>query len=239
MGVIYFNGLSSADYGIVVETFPDREWPEKVVSAYTIPGRSGDVLVDEETYSNIDRVYNVAMFVKENSTFQAAAATISKWLHSGHGYCRLEDSYEPEVYRMAYYRENASLTSLLRQGGRASITFHCKPQRYLKDGEKMMTLSASGSILNPTDYPSQPLIRIYASANGSVTIGTTIISFNEINSYVDIDCENGICYKENNLAGSKIEFSTNEFPRLEPGDNTITFGTGITSLQITPRWYII
>lgn len=239
MGVIYFNGLSSADYGIVVETFPDREWPEKVVSAYTIPGRSGDLVIDEETYSNTDRVYNVAMLVKENSTFQAAAATISKWLHSGHGYCRLEDSYEPEIYRMAYYRENASLTSLLRQGGRASITFHCKPQRYLKDGEKITTLSASGSILNPTDYPARPLLRIYATGTGSVTINGTEIEFNTVNEYVDIDCEEQICYKGNELAGSKIEFSTNEFPQLNPGDNTINFGTGIASLQITPRWYII
>lgn len=33
----------------------------------------------------------------------AAASKIVQWLMSGRGYCRLEDSYEPDCYRMASY----------------------------------------------------------------------------------------------------------------------------------------
>lgn len=239
MGIIYFNGKSCADYGIFVESFPDREWPEKVISAYTIPGRSGDVVIDEETYSNVDRSYNVAILVKPGSSFQASAAAVSKWLHSGHGYCRLEDSYEPEVYRMAYYKEGASLTSLLRQGGRVSLTFNCKPQRYLKDGEKAIAISSETTLMNLTDYPSRPLLRIHGDGDGLVVVGGTTITLTGITEYIDIDCDNQICYKDDLLIGNKVEFSTLDYPFLAPGDNVISFTGGVSSVIITPRWYII
>ena len=30
-----------------------------------------------------------------------------------------------------------------------------------------------------------------------------------------------------------------DFPVLSPGENTITLGSGITQIQITPRWWVV
>ena len=37
MGVIVFNGVSSADYGIVVEHFPDTSMPKEIMAKRTLP----------------------------------------------------------------------------------------------------------------------------------------------------------------------------------------------------------
>lgn len=61
------------------------------------------------------------------------------------------------------------------------------------------------------------------------------------NSY--IDCESGDCYRiESGDAFSindAVTFEGGELPRLLPGDNQISLGSGITEVEITPRWWHI
>ena len=44
MGVIVFNGVSSADYGIVVEHFPDTSMPQRDYGKTHVTGRNGDIV---------------------------------------------------------------------------------------------------------------------------------------------------------------------------------------------------
>ncbi|MBP5597459.1 MAG: hypothetical protein J6Y02_18950 [Pseudobutyrivibrio sp.] len=64
MGMIKFNGASSKDFGVEVETFPNYVAPQKEYEAIHIPGRNGDLLIDSGTYSNVEKRYKVNM-VKE------------------------------------------------------------------------------------------------------------------------------------------------------------------------------
>lgn len=247
MGMIIYNGVNTIDLGIVVETFPDREYPERDVEFVHIPGRNGDVVQDLGSYKNTTRSYNIAILATKREPFQEAAAKISKWLHSGIGYCRLEDSYEPEVYRMAAYIEGSSVTSLLREAGRVTINFNCKPQRYLKLGEKAITITGNYQIENPTDEYAKPLLKIIAGNSGSskmVTInGTTITLAPTLTGTIYVDCEEKVCYYINNNSiiscDENITLSPDDFPVLNPGSNNISYDNGISSLEITPRWYII
>lgn len=58
-----------------------------------------------------------------------------------------------------------------------------------------------------------------------------------------IDCETGDCYRiENGTAFSindAVYFEGGQLPRLLPSDNQISLGTGITEVEITPRWWQI
>lgn len=62
MGVIVFNGVSSADYGIVVEHFPDTSMPQRDYGKTHVTGRNGDIVTYAyNSYGNVERNYDVAV----------------------------------------------------------------------------------------------------------------------------------------------------------------------------------
>ena len=67
-----------------------------------------------------------------------------------------------------------------RQAGEFTVTFNCKPQRWLKSGESTITIYAgepqTTTITNPTLFDAHPLISFYATADGSFTMGDYTIS---------------------------------------------------------------
>ena len=101
MGVITFNNITSSSLGIEVETFPNYEVPEKEYQITHVPGRNGDLVVDTKTFQNVPRPYEVSVATRNGETFTQKMNAIAEWLHSASGYDRLEDTYEPDYYRMA------------------------------------------------------------------------------------------------------------------------------------------
>lgn len=95
--------------------------------------------------------------------------------------------------------------------------------------------SGATHIKNPTLFTSKPLIRVTGS--GTVSIGDNTITIVSGYTYVDIDSEIQDCYCGTQNANSLVTFSNRKFPELQPGVNGISLGTGITSVQITPRWF--
>lgn len=93
----------------------------------------------------------------------------------------------------------------------------------------------SKAIYNPTLFTSKPLIRVTGS--GTVSIGDNTITIASGYTYVDIDSEIQDCYCGIQNANSLVTFSNRKFPELQRGINGISLGTGVTSVQITPRWF--
>lgn len=95
---------------------------------------------------------------------------------------------------------------------------------------------------NPTMFPSNPLIKV--TGIGTLTVGdTSIVITGTASQVIYIDCESMEIYKINGgvitPAGSLVSFSTPDFPKLMPGINIVTMGTGITDVEMTPRWWRI
>lgn len=135
MGIVIFDGRSSKNYGIQVEHPPGYQTPARDYEMVHIPGRNGDLLIDNGSYQNVSREYEIAVG-SEDGDFTEMANRIAEWLHSAPGYARLEDSYEPGYYRMAACSEGITVENLEQHAGRAKAVFNCKPQRFLKSGEE-------------------------------------------------------------------------------------------------------
>lgn len=241
MGVIYYNGKSSEEFGIVVETTPNYEIPERDYEILSIPGRNGDVVIDKGNYKNVERSYNIAIVAEEGS-FPFSAFKMANWLHSGFGYCRLEDSYNPEIFMMATLQSSIDIVNLLEQAGRATITFNRKPQRFLKVGEIPIVIESHHAggydICNPTMFESKPLIIITGSGNGYVNIGNHRINLNNAGNELYIDCEIEEAYYNDVNMNSYVNY-TNYFPKLSTGVTNVSFGGGIGTVTIIPRWWTI
>lgn len=247
---ITYAGKSLRDFNLYVNGRGTYDAPAKVYTMVEIPGRSGDLAYDEKRFKNIDVTYPAAFI---NPGFEDNFYDLRAFLYSFSGYQRLEDTYHPDEFRMAIYKDglNVKNMDMLNMFGTFDLVFHCKPQRFLKIGETSVYFSSSGTINNPTNYESKPLIKVTVSSSSTdrtFGIGSeTITVSNPIGASVFyIDCESMDAYYLTSGTPSarypinnKVTFSSYNFPVLKPGDNGVSWDSGIASIEITPRWWTV
>lgn len=239
MGIIIFNGLSSKDYHIQVEHPPGYDIPERDYESYHVPGRNGDIIIGKQSYQNVIRSYEVC-FGDLNKNFPEMARKVSEWLHSAENYARLEDSYEPDHYRLAVYNASLQMENILFHGGRATIEFNCKPQRFLKIGDRTVIFKkTSGNVLrNPTNFEALPIITVKGSGEGTLNVGGNVIRISPIDQYVTINSEVQDCYKGLTNKNNTVTLG-NDFPRLKKGETQVSYSGGITSVEVIPKWWTL
>lgn len=237
MGVVYeyltFDGKSSRDFEVWISGSGTFDAPERDVESIEIPGRNGDLHIDNGRFRNIPIKYPAFITKDFRHNFDA----FKEYMLSQRGYKRLEDSYNPEYYRMAAYKNAISPEMApLNRAGSFDIIFDCDPRRFLKSGEKAKILTAGGQLKNPTMYTALPLIRAYGT--GTLTISGISVTVTTASEYTDIDSEIQEAYKGSTSRNMNIILSNGEFPKFQPGINTVSF-TGFSRLEITPRWWTI
>lgn len=237
MGVNYFtfNGSASSDFGLYVGGQGTYNAPQRDVSKISIPGRNGDLIKDNGRWLNVAVPYNIIVM----NEFAYTADAVRAWLCSNTDYARLEDTYNPDYFRLARFSSSIEfVTSAFNRTGKATITFDCKPQRFLKTGEIPVNFSGNGVIYNPTRYASRPLIRVLGTGSGTLTIGDYQIGIEDMATYIDIDSEIQDCYIGETSANNKVTMP-NGFPLLPPGETPVGFSGDITGIEITGRWYTL
>ena len=233
-----FNGTSSDNIGVVVERYPPRSVPSRIVETVRIPGRNG-LLTRSTGYDNVIQDYEVYLSAAANG-LPSAAADMAAWLLAPDGYCRLEDSYNTGEYRMARFVNPMAITNYFNRFGRCILSFDCMPQRFLSSGETATTYSSDDTIDNPTAFPALPMIEVIGSGDIEFSVGGTSVVVEDLASAITLDCENQNAYNGTTNLNGSVTLSGGTFPVLEPGTNAITFTTGsITSITITPRWWIL
>ncbi len=234
MNSFTYNGVSSSTFNILIDRNASYKAAARDYSICEIPGRNGDLTIDNGRYKNVDLTYTCGIGVG----FHAKMNDLRAWLMSDFGYHRLEDSFQPDVFRMARVKTPPDPEVFGKAvGGTFDIVFDCKPQRFLKSGEAVQSKTASGSITNPTRYDACPLLRVYGT--GTFVIGNTTITILSANSYTDIDCDIQDAFKGTTNCNGNVRLDSGDFPVLKPGSNGITLRSGITRIDITPRWWTI
>ncbi len=143
-----FNGVNSADYGIVLSGGGTYATPERVITSVEVPGRNGNIQYDEGNYKNIVVTYPAGLakdFTTEYLDFirKAKSAPV---------YSRLTDTYHPEYYRYGtMIEEMTPEAGTALRSGKFDLTFDCKPQRYLVSGDTPQTFTPEERVV-PSHY---------------------------------------------------------------------------------------
>lgn len=231
-----FDSINSLNYGIYISGEGVYNAPERAVEMVSIPGRNGALAMDEGRFENTEIHYPAGTFGTDQSDFKSKVTEFRNILCSRYSYARLTDDYHPDEFRMALYKSGLDVEPVQHnKAGEFDIIFECKPQRFLTSGEAVTTLTASGSINNPTSFDSQPLLVV--TGTGTLTVNGVQIAITA--SPTTIDCESMEAYNGTTSRNGNIALTPNRFPVLSPGSNTITLGSGITKVVITPRWWRI
>lgn len=233
------DGISSLNYGVRISDESSFSGAERDVDAIEVAGRNGYILFDNGRYKPIPLKFEG--YIAED--FDTNVTSFRAFLQSrGDAFYRLETSYQADEYRMA--KPTGSLEVETEDGGYSGnfeIYFTCQPERWLKSGETALVFTASGQeVTNPTIFPSKPLIRVYydTTSDAEVTISGQVIKLaSGAAEYIDIDSEAMDCFENGVNRNGLVTFNNGEFPLLASGANALTFGDGVTKVEITPRWW--
>lgn len=238
MNVLIFNGRRSDEFGLFISGNGTFSAPARSVEKVVVPGRSGVLYYDNGTFDNISVKYETAVIHE----MKARSDAIREWLLSSTGYCRLEDTYHPDFFRLARYAGGVDFSDFTQYLRAAKLTmeFDSRPERFLKYGDEPIAVASGSSLWNPTPFTALPVLKMTLSAaNASVAIGECKITISGASGDVitlDAETMNATLANGNN-ANAKISM-TDHALRLPDGGTTVTY-SGLSNLQITPRWWTI
>ena len=136
-----FGGYDSRDFGIYISGSGTFDAPERDYETAIVPGRNGALLMTMSRIDNIELEYPAYIY----SDFSDRIAAMRSAFMGLEGYQRLTDSYHPDEYRLAYFEGDVSVkTTKKLDAGSFTLTFVCKPQRYLVDGENPVEIGQWG-----------------------------------------------------------------------------------------------
>ena len=237
--MIIWAGTSNKDVGMVIEHYPSVILPQRMQEVQTVPGRNGAVVLPYGAYQNYEQSYQAFLDAKNLGGLEEVIPKISDWLLGHEGYQRLEDSYFPDVYRMAFYNGGTEFVSLFNEYGQGTLTFNCAPEKYYKMGERKINLEQNQILRNPSSFAAQPLIIITGdgSSNGVLTFNDNSIAIAAVPLSITLDVKNRKAYDGTTSYNDKISGYYESLSLVK--ETKISWSGGITAVTIIPRWWTI
>lgn len=243
-----FNGVSLSQFGGRVLQAPSHTVAKRNVSLTKIYGQSGDEVIDNESYDNVDFSLTIGFFpAVAQQTAQNLAGAIIQWLGPlQNNYYVYRDSINSGYYTKAILRNIDEVVRELPTLLTATLKFERVPYWYKDSGSLPITLYTGSSVTNPEIYDAEPIYKWVHNREGGETANITVngvetavpLETGSTSYYLDNVCKQ--FYRiENN---EKIYLGKQLLPNLKPGINTIAFNvngsikSGSFYLEIIPNW---
>lgn len=231
MEKIIWKGIDSNTIpGLIICELPPITKPKMKTSIIKIDGRDGDI-VEELGYESYTK--NISIGLARNYKIDEVIKYFT-------GTGTLELSNEPNKIYNCKIIDKIDYEKLLRFK-KAIVKFHTQPFKYLKNEtivEQTITTQTSINVENIGLEISKPIITLEGTGTIEISINNkTIFKYtfpdNETKVVIDSIEEEAYLegvYKNRNMLG--------EFPKLQVGENIITWTGTITKIKIEPksRW---
>ena len=223
-----WNGVSSTSEGIRLREMPQIVRPEERVNHIVIPGRSGELT---ETEGN--DIYNSYIQTVPIAVDSLAHVKDIEWWLRGDGYvtfCNESNRKQrARVINAVTFQKHSKNSSWYE----AEVQFYCDPLKEALTESSIEITSSGGTITNPGDVESRPLITIIGSGDITIRINDRALVLEGVVSgwKVDSDLEwvidgttplSGVC--------------SGDFPRIRTGESAVQWTGNVTKLIILPRW---
>lgn len=191
--------------------------PSRDVTQIHVPGRNGDILIDNGGWNNVDVTYSSCCIL---SNFRENVAKLKEYLLANPGYHELTDPYNPDEVRYAEFRgpfTPEAFTSKGNNAGMFDLTFNCKPQRFLResfrDRSYYLCPERVTSTVNSNHYAYNVEAKDWGSEGGLIEFTFT--------TKEDITISNGFFIKYN---GTKVAY-----------DGKTVFKNGVVSIELVDK----
>ncbi len=125
----------------LVEKFPVIRKPQRKHTIYNIPGRTGDIIIQQDAYENVIVPYQICC---GDGDVQTDWTDLANVLYKD-GYQKLQDISDPEHFRKAVFNGPIDAAYYWEKVGRTTLEFNCRPERYLVGGANPVTYNAQAN----------------------------------------------------------------------------------------------
>ena len=221
MNYFIFKGISTIDYDIIVNTFPDIESSEEEGNFISIPGRDGFLFQSNDRYTELDKAITITLKDIDNID------NIKSWL-TGDGDLILSNeigvSYKARIVGKIKFQRSKSVWV-------AQINFKTQPFGYFI--KESVTLTESTQLNNPGNHSSKPIITIHGVGDITLTINSKNIVLSGITDYITLNSEIEEAYRD---LVNMNNYMIGEFPIFDVGINAILWIGTVSKIDITPNW---
>ena len=257
-GTLTFNGITAASLGLRIGAVNAYDAPGREFQTYAVPGRIGDVIPakDYTRIPNQIREYAAALYMRAATpeAVERRMVEIRNWLFGSNGYAELSDSYEPQLYRRAYFiGDVAPGRKGAGQNFEIPLRFSCDPRRFIAGDHHFQLSGTSGTVTYttpstvngfPISEAAKPLIYVskgedditvtFSDSGG--TFGQLLLAGPEDDFWFDAETLTAY-YDDGSPANNRIDDVIGEI-RLGPGPVTISFTSSVVALTFYPRWWV-
>lgn len=206
---------------------PNLPSSERDVESTDVPGRVHGSLTRKLGWK--DAVFPISLTFYDLTNLQAKKRKLTSLVINS---TKLAFSNDPQFY---YLIKNGSLGEVTVDDldAVATVEMSATIDPFQYQVTKSETHSATFDIVNPSSMESSPLITIHGKGHVELAINAVTFGINDVVDSVTIDSRLFTCYSSKTNFDTKM---TGAYPTLKSGNNTIQFGTGVTSVDIDPRW---
>ena len=235
MSYFVFNGIRSADLGLIITKPIVRPNWTKATTEVERPGASSNIMIQGNNYNSSE--LTVSAVISDTN-----AQKVHDIYSALQGFGNLVISTASGEYMRAYCKPIVPETVALLMA-EVHIVFTVLPFAYAVS-PTIQTISAGDNLVknNGTVY-SEPLIILSGNGNISVFVNDEEFKIALTNELADteiyIDCEAQVAYYiDNNCKIPITELTTGDFPLLHTGTNIVSYSGTVTSMEINvkERW---
>lgn len=215
---------SDSDMLLSIVDRSDIEVPEAEYETDYIDGQDGSVNrfkyfkdIDQEIEFNILEDYNVKPQIRK----------IKAWLLNAKTFYFDDD----DVYRKVKRVKISGIKNDIAEYGDFTVTFSCDPFEYARD-DKLTAVANGSTVENIGTYKALPLLKVYGSGKGTITVGATKIAVDLQKDWMIIDSQIQEAYYTTTNLGA---YMTGDFPVLPPGKTKISFDGAVTKVEVQRR----
>lgn len=220
MHYFIFNNIDSRDLGITVKNMPLIPRAERDIDVINVSGRNGNLHIDNKTFRS--NSYTISCIISDVSKIDEIKSALI-------GTGNLILSKYSDRYFIATIKNQISFDKYLNYLQEFPLQFDIEPISLNLTEETLEYTSDNLDFDIGGNIEISPKITI--TGVGIVTINNVSIEVEETG--IQIDCELMNCTKNNLNYNNKVILD--EFPKLNPTDNSIVFGTGITKVTLVYR----
>lgn len=256
-GSFTFGGVTAESLGLRVGGVNTYGASGRSVQTYYVPGRIGAVYPQKDLSQipNEIREYSTALYLQNATPEQVerAMAAIRAAVMT-EGYSELRDSYEPDVYRRAYF-DGDYLTDRKGAGENFEIPirFSCDPRRFIVT-EMHYIINGIGQISTPSSVngftiteAAKPLLLIsngdqntiitFSDTASGATIGTITVQ-GEADFFFDAESLDAYTEGDPTVSANQYVQDVSGEIRIGPSSTTISIDTSQAAVTIYPRWWV-
>lgn len=245
---LIFDDKNTMDFGVYLYSSSTLNASRRDAEGEVVVGKNGEIIRDNGRLENVPLTYTG--LIREDMVSNLRG--LKGFMLSRVGYCRLQDSFNPEEYRLAKFEEGFEVThDRTFNMAKFDMVFNCRPERWLLEGEQDVSISSSNTVLlNPTYFDAKPFFTV--TGNGTITVSNDEATYTMVlagtSGQYFIDCEYMDCYGVSNgeyvNLNNKITLSDTlgdypHFPVLAGDKESTIRATGFTSVSMRPRWWTV